>query len=145
MMTTLSDAFYEAVERRIEWLTLAISAAAAIFTSSRWGWQAGIGIAVGGVLSWLNFRWLDQGVGQLLRAAAGTTESGLGHPTPWIFVRFLARILLMLIFLYVILKTRWLPGKAVLAGFLSLICATVLEVSYEIATGFREPNSRLKG
>jgi len=140
-MTALSDAFYEAVERRIARFTLAISAGGAVFAGVWWGWQAGIGLAVGGILSWLNFRWLDQGVGQLLRAAAGKIESGSGYASRWVFVRFFARIALMLIVLYVILKTRWLPGKAVLAGFLSLICATALEVSYEIATGFREPNS----
>ena len=143
-MTALSDAFYEAVERRIERFTLGITTIAAVFVIVRWGWLAGTGIAVGGVLSWLNFRWLDQGVGQLLRVAAGSSQSLSGRVSRWVFVRFVGRILLMLVVLYVILKTRWLPGKAVLAGFLSLICATAVEVSYEIVTGFREPNSRRK-
>ena len=141
-MTALSDAFYEAVERRIEGLTLGISAAATVFASVRWGWRAGMGVAVGGILSWLNFRWLDQGVGQLLRAATGNTETLSGRASRWIFVRFLGRLLLIVIALYVILRTRWLPGKALLAGLFSLICAALLEVSYEIVTGFREPSSR---
>ena len=141
-MTALSEAFYEAVERRIEWLTLVISAAAAVFTSIRWGWRAGVGVAVGGTLSWLNFRWLDQGIGQLLRAASGSGEAASGRGTRLLFLRFLGRIMLILLTLYVILKTRWLPGKALLAGLFSLICAASLEVSYEVATGFREPKAR---
>jgi hypothetical protein len=141
-MTALSDAFYEAVERRIEWLTLAIAAAAAIFTSIRWGWRAGIGVAVGGTLSWLNFRWLDQGIGQLLRAAAGGAEASPGRTSGLLFLRFFGRTVLILVTLYVILKTRWLPGKALLAGLFSVICAASLEVSYEVATGFREPKAR---
>lgn len=139
---TLSDAFYEAVERRIERLTLAISAAAAVFASVRWGWRTGLGVAVGGILSWLNFRWLDQSIGQLLHAAAGNTEIASASASRWIFARFLGRLVLIVLALYVILKTRWLPGKALLAGLFSLICAASLEVSYEIATGFREPSSR---
>lgn len=141
-MTALSEAFYEAVERRIEWLTLAISGAAAVFTSIRWGWRAGIGVAVGGILSWLNFRWLDQGIGQLLRTAAGSVEASTGRASGLLFLRFLGRIVLILVTLYVILKTRWLPGKALLAGLFSVICAASLEVSYEVATGFREPKGR---
>jgi ATP synthase I chain len=139
---TLSDAFYEAVERRIERLTLAISAAAAVFAGLRWGWRSGLGVAVGGILSWLNFRWLDQGIGQLLRAAAGNAEVSHGPASRWLFLRFLGRTVLILLALYVILKTRRLPGKALLAGLFSVICAASLEVSYEVATGFREPKVR---
>lgn len=141
-MTAPSEAFYEAVERRIEWLTLAISAAAAIFTSIRWGWRTGIGVAIGGILSWLNFRWLDQGVGQLMRVASETAGASPGRASRLLFLRFLGRIVLILVTLYVILKTRWLPGKALLAGLFSVICAALLEVSYEVATGFREPKAR---
>jgi len=139
-MAALSDAFYEAIERRIERFTLAISTAATVFASVRWGWRAGIGVAVGGVLSWVNFRWLDQGVGQLLGVAVRAERSSGG--SRWIFVRFLGRLLLIVVALYVILRSHWLPGRALLAGLFSLICATLLEVSYEIVTGFREPGSR---
>jgi len=141
-MAALSDAFYEAVERRIERLTLAITAAAAIFTSVRWGWRAGMGVAVGGTLSWLNFRWLDQGIGQVLTAAAGHVEGKPQHVSRWIYGRFLGRMLLIVVVVYVIFRTTWFPGKAVLAGLFSLICAASLEVSYEVMTGFRERSSR---
>lgn len=141
-MPALSEAFYEAVERRIEWLTLVISAAAAVFTGIRWGWRAGVGVAIGGTLSWLNFRWLDQGVGQLLRVASGSGEASSRGASRLLFLRFLGRIVLILVTLYVILRTHLLPGKALLAGLFSVICAASLEVSYEVATGFREPKAR---
>jgi len=144
MMAALSNSFYEAVERRIERLTLAVAAIAAIFASVRWGWRPGAGLALGGVLSWLNFRWLEQAVGQILSAAAGDAEalSSPGRASRGIFLRIFARMVLMLTILYVILKTAWLPGKAVLAGLFSPICAAVIEVSYEILTGFQDTNLR---
>lgn len=138
----LSDAFYRAVERRIEWLTLAVSFSGAAYASQRWGWRAGVGVAAGGVVSWLNFRWLDQGVTALLGTAAATSGSESAPAARWIYARFIGRMVLLLVALYVIFKVPWLPGRAVLAGLFSLICAVLLEVSYEVATGFREPDSR---
>ncbi len=44
--------------------------------------------------------------------------------------------------LYVILKVAWFPGRAVLIGLFSLIVGVIVEVTYEVATGFREPPSR---
>jgi hypothetical protein len=136
----LSDAFYRAVERRIEKLTVAVGVATALYATERWGWRMGIGVAAGAAVSWLNFRWLDQGVTALLDAA---TRSGDSVPSShWIYARFIGRTGLLLLALYVIFKLPFLPGKAVLAGLFSLICAVVLEVSYEVATGFREPDSQ---
>jgi len=43
--------------------------------------------------------------------------------------------------LYVIFKGAWLPGRAILAGLFTLIAGVVLELFYELATGFREPGA----
>jgi hypothetical protein len=136
----LSDAFYRAVERRIERLTLAVGLTGALYAAQRWGWRAGIGVAAGAAISWLNFHWLDQGVTALLKAATHSGDSVPG--SRWIYARFIGRIGLLLLALYVIFKLPFLPGRAVLAGLFSLICAVGLEVSYEVATGFREPGSQ---
>jgi hypothetical protein len=70
-----SEAYYEAVERRIEWLTLALGALLASVAGWKWGWRAGVGLAFGVVLSWLNFRWLEKGVGALLQSAAAGSQA----------------------------------------------------------------------
>ena len=139
----LSDAFYSAIERRIEWLTLSVGGGGAIFASLGWGWRAGLGVAVGGMLSWLNFRWLAKIISALLSAAATQPAKGRVHVSGWIYLRFLGRVVLIVIVLYVILRGLWLPGRAILAGFFSLIGAVFLEVGYEVTTGFREPGTRM--
>ena len=136
----LSEAFYKAVELRIEKLTVAVGAVSALYAAERWGWRVGAGVAAGAAISWLNFRWLDQGVTALLNAAAGSGADP-APSSPWLYARFIGRIGLLLLALYAIFKLPWFPGKAVLAGLFSLICAVLLEVSYEVATGFREPGS----
>jgi hypothetical protein len=138
----LSERFYEAVERRIEKLTLVIGAAGGLYVAFMWGWRSGIGFAAGALLSWLNFRWLEQGIGGLLRATVPQTGSEPYRVPRWIYARFFARMALLVGAVYVILRASWFPGRAVLGGLFSLIAAVVLEVAYEVATGFSEPRAR---
>ena len=133
-----SEAYYEAVERRIEWLTLALGALLAPVAGWKWGWRAGVGLAFGVVLSWLNFRWLEKGVGALLQSAAAGSQAQV-HGSAWIYARLFARMALLVGAVYVILRGAWFPGRAVLAGLFSLIAAVIVEVTYEVVTGFREP------
>jgi hypothetical protein len=135
----LSEKFYESVERRIEKITLAIGAAGGAYAASKWGWRSGVGFAAGAALSWLNFRWLEQGIGALFRAAIPQPGSEPYRASPWIYARFFARMALLVAAVYVILRVAWFPGKAILAGLFSLIAAVILEVTYEVATGFSEP------
>ena len=72
------DAFYAASERRIEYLTIAIGALATIAATILWNWRAGAAVASGAALSWINYRWLKQGVSTLARlstAQAGTEKA----------------------------------------------------------------------
>jgi hypothetical protein len=137
----LSEAYYEAVERRIEWLTLTIGAVLSPAAAWKWGWRAGVGLAFGAALSWLNFRWLDQGVGALLRAAATQAQPIQASASRWIYARFFARMALLVGAVYVIFRGAWFPGRAVLAGLFSLIAAVIVEVTYEVVTGFRDPRA----
>ena len=59
----------------------------------------------------------------------------------WIYARFVGRMALLIGALYVIFKGAWLPGRAILAGLFTLIAGVVLELFYELATGFREPGA----
>jgi hypothetical protein len=138
----LSERFYEAVELRIERLTVVVGLIGAFISAWKWGWRAGLGFIIGALLSWLNFRWLDQGLGALLRAAANPAAASRTPVTRWIYARFLGRMALLVCALYVILKGAWFPGRAVLTGLFSLIAGVIVEVTYEVATGFQEPPAR---
>ena len=105
----MSDAFYRAVERRIERLTVAVGVIGALYATERWGWRTGIGVAGGAAISWLNFRWLEQGVTALLDAATRSGDSVPG--SHWIYARFFGRIGLLLVALYVIFKFLFCLAK----------------------------------
>ena len=69
------NAFYAASERRIEYLTIAIGALATIAATAIWNWRAGAAVASGAALSWLNYRWLKQGVSTLARLSTAQARN----------------------------------------------------------------------
>ena len=72
--------------------------------------NAAIGVAGGGWLSWLNFRWLAKGVGALLGPLRSTAGAGASYALdlrPFSRAGNVARLVL-----YVILTVRGLSGRA---------------------------------
>jgi ATP synthase I chain len=136
------DTFYEAAERRIEWLTLALGVAAAVFAAVRWGWRPGAGVAVGATLTWLNFRWLKQGVSALVAVSTAQAGSEQSRVPKMVYLKFLGRFALLLLVVYVILSRSLLPVAAVLGGLFAVVAAVMIELIFELAHGRRGTESR---
>ena len=76
-------------ERRIEYLTLAFGIGGTLVGVVLRGWRFGLGMAIGGALSWLNYRWLKGGIVTLARLSdvkpgepAPRTPAGTDVPGP---------------------------------------------------------------
>ena len=136
------DTFYRAAERRIEWLTLGLGLAATLFAAVRWGWAWGGGVLCGAVFTWINFRWLKQGVDALVRVSAA--QHGAEHPRVprKVYVKFFGRFALLLLAVYVILSRSWLPSAAVMAGLFVVVGAVLAELIFELVRGGRETETR---
>ena len=123
-----NEQFYAAAERRIEYLTLGLGVAAGIAAGIRYGWRAGLGVILGSVLSWLNFRWMKQGVGAL----AHLSKAQAGSPQPRVpksvYAKFIGRYALLIAAAYVILVYLKLPAISLLAGFGAVGIAALVEV-----------------
>ncbi len=133
--------FYRAAERRIEWLTLGLGAGAAALVGLRYGGRAALGLALGAVLAWLNYRWLKQAVGVIAQLAAAQSEASRIRVPRRVYVKFFGRFALLIIIVYVILSRSLLPAGALLAGLFALAVAVLAELLYEIARGERRTNS----
>jgi hypothetical protein len=131
------DSFYWAAERRIEWLTLALSIAGAVFAAVHWDWRAGAGVALGAGLMWLNFRWLKQGVGALVTVSTVRAGSDQTRVPRTVYVKFFGRFALLLLVVYVILSRSLLPVVAVLGGLFAVVAAVMLELIFELLCGNR--------
>ena len=138
-----SEPFGTATLRRIEWLTLGLGGGGAAWAGTRWGWQGSVGLAVGAVLSWVNFRWLKGSVQAFGGAAtAATAQAGAADGAPQAvrvpvgaYVKFFGRFALLLGTLYVILSRSWLPGVPTLAGVFAAPAAVVVALVYELVSG----------
>jgi hypothetical protein len=121
--------------RRVQWLTVVLGFAGALgfgFVKSR---KAGWGIALGAVLAWINFRWLDQGLSSFVTGSIA--QEGLPKPqVPLsIYVKFGGRYALIGIALYAIVTLLAIPALWVLVGLLALGLAVTVEGLYEVISG----------
>ncbi|HEX2714446.1 MAG TPA: ATP synthase subunit I [Candidatus Acidoferrales bacterium] len=130
-----SEVFDQAAQRRVEWLTLGLGAAAALVMAAAWGWRQAVGVAAGAALSWLNYRWLKQGVKSLVQDSLARADAPQVRPPRRLYVKLLARVALLLAVVYVILIGSSALAGAVLAGLFCLVAAVLLELVYELARG----------
>ncbi len=75
-----AEAFGSATLRRVEWLTLTLGGLGAAWAAWRWGWRGGLGLALGAVLSWINFRWLKGSVQPSDRLPRSSRQERRTHP-----------------------------------------------------------------
>jgi amino acid transporter len=129
------ERFHAGFSRRIQWLTLVFglagALAVAIARTPRWG----AGLAIGAVLAWLNFRWLDQALGGLVIAASAQE----GRPKPVVplslYGKFIARYLLIGITLYVTVSFFGVPIVACLLGLFALGAGAMTAALYDVFSG----------
>jgi small-conductance mechanosensitive channel len=123
-----ADPFYAAAERRIEYFTLGIGFVASIGVAIHWGIKSGLGVAAGAALSWINFRWMKQGVTTL--AVLSTAQEGADkiRVPKKVYVKFLGRYVLLIAGAYVILRGFSLPVVSLLAGFGAAVAAMLSEM-----------------
>ncbi|HEY2350914.1 MAG TPA: ATP synthase subunit I [Candidatus Acidoferrum sp.] len=120
-------------EQRIAWLILLVgilaAAAAALARNLPWA----LGLLIGSILAWLNFRWLRQGMDAL--AAASQAQAGLPHPRvpAGVYFRALFRYALIALLVYVIFDFLKVPLASMVVGLCALGPAAIAASVYEIA------------
>ena len=118
--------------KRVELLTLGLGAIASPVVVMRWGWIAAAGFLAGVLVSWINFRWLKQGVRAMARSAqAQAGEENVKIPMG-AKVRLVARFALLFFVVCAILFGSWLPGGALLAGLFAAVAAVLVEMVYRL-------------
>ena len=122
------DAFYSAAERRIEWLILGIGAVATVGTWFVWGGRAAAGLAAGAILSWVNYRWMKQGVDTLARLSTAHAGAQRAQVPASVYLKFLGRYVLLIVAAYAILRAFRPPVASLLAGFFSVVAAVLVEM-----------------
>jgi hypothetical protein len=124
-----------AAERRIALLIPIFGAVGAIAAAPFLGWRWAAGIAVGAMLSWINFQWLAGGVGVIARLSSVQSGAPRVRVPKGVYFKSAGRFILMLLAVYVILSRPVVPGLSVVVGFCAVILAAAGELVYELAHG----------
>jgi small-conductance mechanosensitive channel len=119
-------------ELRIAWLTLVLGfAAAAIFAFlHRYPWA--LGLAIGTLLAWFNFRWLRRGVDALVlasKAQEGVEKPRVPRSTYFVT---LFRYGLLVLAVYLIYTYLRVPLGSMIVGMCALAVAAIAASVWEI-------------
>jgi hypothetical protein len=122
--------------QRVAWLTLALGFATAVVVFFAKSNRAGIGIAIGTVLAWVNYRWLDQSLGMLVTVTTAKPDRPEARGVPASFYwKLVGRYVLIAVVIYVIVHYFALPLVSVLVGLLALGAGAIVGSVYEVSTG----------
>lgn len=119
-------------ETRISQLTLLIGALAVIPVSYFYGWRWGLGIFVGALLAWFNFRWLQKGLDALADSAVAQSKQQAVVVPFGVYFRAAFRYLLIALAVYVIFKVLNVPVLSMIFGLCALGAATFAVSVHEI-------------
>lgn len=114
--------------KRIHKFMLVLGAASLVTGSIAFGWRIGVGFAVGGGVSFLNFYWLKKVVAGV---AAATIQSGKPASSRWVVHRFILRYFLMAMSAFVILTVSRDSLYGFFAGLFLPVAAMLCEAGYE--------------
>jgi predicted outer membrane lipoprotein len=124
--------FGSAALRRVEWLTPTLGGCGTALAAWRWGWRGALGVAMGTLISWVNFRWLKGGVHAFGKTATEQTRPEAARVPKGALVKFIGRFALLLAAVYVILTRSWVPPVAFFAGLFASAAGVVTALVYEL-------------
>jgi hypothetical protein len=127
-----AEFFGQRAQRRVEYLTLGLGLAAAIAALVLRGWPEALGVALGAVAGWLNFRWLRRFVGWVARISLAQVGEEKPRMPKRVFWQMIGRYALLGLVLYVMLLRFYWPVLAFLFGLFALVAAVLLEVLGEL-------------
>ena len=113
--------------RRIFRLNLALTVSGAVLYYATRGWRGALGFLLGGLISYLNFRWLKRTVDSLSDLAGGKKP-----PRASVAVFLGLRYLLLALGAYAILKFSEISLSATLVGLFAPAAAVILEILIEL-------------
>jgi ATP synthase I chain len=119
-------------EVRISRLTLVFGALAVIAAAASGHRSWASGLAVGGVLGWLNFRWLGRGLDALVIASSAQHGQEKPQVPWWTSLLALLRYALIALTVYVIFIYRNIPLASMIVGLCALAAAVIVATVWEI-------------
>jgi hypothetical protein len=123
---------YVRSESRISFLTLLLGVLAGLPVGYFREWRWGLGIFIGAILAWVNFRWLKQGVDALASAATAQADQAKAKVPILTYFKAMFRYGLIALCVYVIFKYLSVPVLSMIFGLCALGAATIAVGVHEV-------------
>jgi len=117
-------------ERRLGLFILSLVPLGTVVAGWRWGGGMALAFAFGGVLAYLNYRWIVAIVNTLMRAQRAAVPRRT-------YAKLFLPLALFVALLYVIFSRAWLSVAGVLAGLFLMVAGVLMEAVYELFVGAR--------
>ena len=127
----------EGLERRLWKISLGLGVPACLAALILGGLDSGLGFLAGAVLSWINFRWLKQGVDRLLASTRSPQPFSRSVVRAAIFKYFL-RYALIGLSLYATFRVALLEVFGFFSGLVLLVGAVLVECVLQVIKGWDE-------
>ena len=127
----------EGLVRRLWKISLGLGIPACLAALILGGLDSGLGFLAGAVLSWINFRWLKQGVDRLLESTRSAQPSPKRAVRAAIFKYFL-RYALIGLSLYATFRFDILEVFGFFTGLLLVVAAVLVECVLQVIKGWNE-------
>jgi hypothetical protein len=123
---------YVKSESRISLLTLLLGVLAGLPVAYFRGWRSGLGIFIGAILAWVNFRWLKQGVDALVSSATAQADQPKAKVPILTYFKAMSRYGLIALCVYVIFRYLNVPVLSMIFGLCALGAATMAVSVHEL-------------
>ena len=133
-MAALTD---EGLDRRLWKISVGLGVPACLAALILGGLDSGLGFLAGAALSWINFRWLKQGVDHLLESIRATRPPPRRTVRASIFKYFL-RYALIGLSLYATFRVDMLEVFGFFSGLLLVVAAVLVECVLQVIKGWNE-------
>jgi ATP synthase I chain len=131
-----SEDWYVGALQRIERFMTALGVLGLVIALALFGWRIAVGFALGSLIAYLNFHWLEKMVEKL---GDVTVQSGVPGSGRGITQRFLLRYLLLALLAFVILRVSREILYGLFAGLFlpvgAMLCEAVYQTCVALARG----------
>jgi len=123
----LNDPYYAAVETRLTRIGIILGALTLVVGGLLASWKFAVSFLLGSVISYLNFRWMKQGVDRLI-SGFGSEPSPARLPSgKGVIFKYFLRYALIGGTLYAIFRFQFFDVTGAILGLLLLVAAVLLE------------------
>ncbi len=134
---SISALIDEGLDRRLWKISVGLGIPACLAALILGGLDSGLGFLTGAVLSWINFRWLKQGVDHLLEITRATQPPPRRTARTAIF-KYVLRYALIGLSLYATFRVDLLEVFGFFSGLVLVVGAVLVECVLQVIKGWNE-------